>query len=616
MKRLWTLVTAPARGQRRWQVALALVLVAIAPFVVVATLAPQEEGASAAPVALVNLDVPVQEDGTYVAVGKLLTQNLVSADAVDWVLTDTATAEAGLASGDYLAVVTIPEDFSQTATTLGSDAPKASTLTVTTSTAHGYLGGVVAQALASAVPAGVSAELTQQFVAGTLSAFSALNSGIGTAAEGADMIAGGLGQARDGAQLLAEGSAALADGLGTMEQVLATLPESARGLGALTAAGAATSGELALELLGRSAEAAVIDLGQDDTIAKLDALIARIDADPTAEASTLLADLDTIRQHAAEIDHALAGQAAALAKDAGTAGEVAVGAAGIAAISGPVADGLGQLAQAADAAAAGAGQIAGGNEGLAGGLGQLTDGSASLAEGLTQAADSIPAYTTDQQQDIATVVAQPITVDTTNEGGPSTALASSLAALAPIAQWLGAIATFLLVAPFARGALTTAAPARRIAGDGMLVVTAVAVVQALLVWGVLLFADLPADRVALAGGFAVLMALSFAFVHQALVAFLPRAGLIVSIAFLGLQIAAAGTISPQALTPAAAGPLAILPLSVALQGTQDLVGGAVSGVLAAAIGLALWAVIGLLGTIVAVHRARTRSLSMRELARV
>lgn len=616
MKRIWSLVTAPARGQRRWQVGLALVLVALAPFVVVLTLAPQRDSDTTVPVALVNQDVPVKSGDTYLAVGKLLTQNLVSAGAVDWVLTDTVTATTGLADGDFLAVVTIPEDFSQTATTIATDAPTVSTLSVQTSTAHGYVGGVIAQALSTGIPAGVSTQLTQQFLEGTLTAFTDLNTGISAAASGAGGISEGLAAATDGAGLLADGNATLAEGLGTMTGVLAQLPAGARGLGDLTAAGAVASGDLSLRLLGRSAEAGAIDLAQDDTVAALALLADRILADPTAPASSLAADVASLQALAAGIDASLAGQSEALAGDAVTAGEVAVGAGVISALSAPVAEGLGQLSKAAGVATRGAETIAEGGRGLTAGLSALTTGSDSLASGLADAAASIPSYTTTQSADIATVVAKPITVHTTSTGGPATGIASSLATLAPIAQWLGAIATFLIVAPFARGALTTAAPARRIAGDGALVVTALALVQALLVWGALLFSGISGERFAVAGAFAAIMALSFAFVHQALVAFLPRAGLILSITFLGLQIAAAGTLSPQALSPAASGPLSILPLSIALQGTQDLVGGSLHGVLASVTGLALWAVVGLLGTVAAVRRARSRSLSLRELAGV
>ncbi len=616
MKRLWTLVTAPARGQRRWQVGLALVLVMLAPFVVVLTLAPQRDGESTLPVALVNLDTPVEKDSSFMAVGKLLTQNLVESDAVDWVLTNTATAEAGLADGQFLAVVTIPEDFSETASSIATPDPVVSTLTVQTSTAHGYLGGVIAEALSAGIPSGVSTVLTQQYLEGTMTAFTALHDGIGTAADGAAAISSGLGAATEGAQALASGSSMLAQGLGTLTEVLGSLPAGARGLGELTAAGAATSGELALRLAERSAEAALIDVAQDAAVQALADLQAKIAADPTAPASTFAADIDAIAAIAAGVDASIAGSAAALAGNAVTAGEVALGAGVISAISGPVADGLGALADATRVAGQGASTIAQGDQALTEGLQALTEGTGGLATGLAEATASIPSYTDAQRSNIAEVVASPITVEAGSTGGPSSALASTIAALVPIAQWLGAIATFLLVAPFARGALTTAASARRIAADGMLVITAIAVIQSLLVWTALLVTGLPAERIALAGGLAVVIALSFAFVHQALVAFLPRAGLIVSIAFLGLQVAAAGTLSPQALTPAAGGPLAVLPLSIALQGTQDLVGGAAQGVLTSVLGLALWAVLGAIGTVAAVGRARTRSLSVRELARI
>ena len=70
--------------------------------------------------AVVNLDEPVELDGQTVPLGRQLAGGLVSGGSgeekvdtnFDWVLTDEADAKAGLDSGSYAAVVTIPETFS------------------------------------------------------------------------------------------------------------------------------------------------------------------------------------------------------------------------------------------------------------------------------------------------------------------------------------------------------------------------------------------------------------------------------------------------------------------------------------------------------------------------
>lgn len=606
MKRAWTLLIAPGRGLRRWQVVVALALAAIAPLVVVLALVPTR-AAQTVPVALVNQDVPITSGSTPVAAGKLLTQNLISHDAgVDWVLTDAATAASGLTDGNYLAVVTIPSEFSANVATLSSASPVRTQLALATSAQHGYVGQVVADALSTALPAGVSMQLTSQYVGGVLSAFAKLGPGIAQASTAAQTIASGTAQAGTGATQIAAGTQQLSTGLGEIGDVLRKLPAGVRDLGKLTAAGAAASAGLSVDLLGQSASAGSLTQTQRSQVDQITALLAQIDADPTADASTLRARVAAIADSAGTVASGLNGQQGALAREAVTAGGVAAGAAVIAAVSGPVSDGFGKLASGLDGASSGAAQLAQANTTLSSGLGQLATGGDQLSAGLSQAASSIPVYTEEQQQNIASVVAQPITVATDQAAGPTSGQQSTLAMIAPIALWLGAIATFLIVRPFARSALSTPVSALALARDGALVASAVAVVQAVCVWVGFVLLGVPPDRFLAAAGLSLVTAVSFAFVHQALCAFLPRAGLIVSLMALGIQVVAAGTLVLPALAPAAGGPLSILPLSLALQGAQALVGGSLHEVLAALIGLALWAVVGALATLLAIMRARGR----------
>ncbi len=126
MKRAWT-CSSPGRGLRRLAGrSSSSPSPRSAPLVVVLALVPARAGQTV-PVALVNQDVPITSGSTPVAAGKLLTLNLISNDtSVDWVLTDPATAERGaLTDGDYLAVVTIPSDFSANVATLSSSASRA-----------------------------------------------------------------------------------------------------------------------------------------------------------------------------------------------------------------------------------------------------------------------------------------------------------------------------------------------------------------------------------------------------------------------------------------------------------------------------------------------------------
>lgn len=602
MSSVWTLLPAGRRGR---VVAVAVVAVVV-PLLVMLTLVPRPTQ-ERVPVAIVNLDVPIQNGSTPVAAGKLLSENLITADnGIAWTLTDPATADAGLRSGGFAAVVTIPANFSRDVATLGSASPAAAPLSVTTSTRHGYLSGVLAQALAAGLPRQVEAQLTSGYVSGTLGAFAKLNTGISQAASGADELATGVGAAATGAQELAGGARELDAGLGALGGVLRALPEGARGLGVASAAAAANAAALSGSIAQSATDAAALSLAQDLGVADLDVLIALIGDDPFAPASELLDDLQALRAGAADVADDLQGQADRLADDAVDAAALAVGAGGVAAISGPIATGLNQVAAAESSAAAGASALADGLGELSAGLTSASGAAGELAGGLQQAAASIPAYTSEQQQAIATAVASPIQVTTTSVGGPESGLAAAVAVLAPVSLWLGALAIFLIVAPFARAALPTPATAGRIAFDGAGVAVAAAAIQALLVWLGIAVLGVAPDRLGVAFGLSIIVAVAFALFHQALTALFGRTGLIISVLALGLQLVAAGTLGPVTSGTLATTPLAILPLSLALQGGEALVGGSLHEVLRVAVGLLVWALLGFGAAVLGVRRARAR----------
>src|SRR5690625_1055438 len=73
--------------------------------------------------AVVNLDEPVDIDGQLTPLGRVLAAELIGNDTeenFEWILTDEADAARGLDSGAYITVGTIPETFSEAATSLGA----------------------------------------------------------------------------------------------------------------------------------------------------------------------------------------------------------------------------------------------------------------------------------------------------------------------------------------------------------------------------------------------------------------------------------------------------------------------------------------------------------------
>ena len=177
----------------------------------------------------------------------------------------------------------------------------------------------------------------------------------------------------------------------------------------------------------------------------------------------------------------------------------------------------------------------------------------------------------------------------------------------PIGLWLGAMAMFLVFRPFTREALRSTAStgglvARTLARTGLLaLVQAVTVV--LLLHGALgvAWSVLPQTL-----AFAALLALAFTAIHAFLTVALGRAGMLVSLVLVALQLAASGGLYPvevlsgpfQAISP-------FLPLTWAVQGMQLIVAGASGGAVAAAAGMvALFGLGGVIGTLLVVARRR------------
>ncbi|MBB2976094.1 putative membrane protein [Microbacterium endophyticum] len=601
MSALWSMVGAPEVGARRTRVLIVVAVAVLAPLLIVLALVPRSADQSI-PVAVVNLDVPVglTTDSPVIA-GKLLTENLVTTDnGVDWTLTDTATASTGLDDGTYVAVVTIPTDFSKSVATISSDTPAAATISVKTSTAHGYAGGVIADAVAERIPNGVSTTITTAYISGTLDSFAQLHTGIGEIGGGLSKIADDTDAASTGAGTIAGYSEDLATGLADIRDVLGLLPDGARDLGRLSADGAAGSAQLAEALGERSLRASELAAAQTLTADALAELEAAIRADPTAPMSDLLGTVVALQDEVDGMASQLYEQGGSLANDAEYAVGVAAADAVLADVSGPVARGLttldGYVGDTAEVSEA----IGTGIATLSTDLGELGAATGTVVDDLDTISADIPDYSAAQQKSIAAVVSTPITADVTSVAGPTTARAATLGAVVPVALWLGALATFLVVAPFSRTRLTTAVSALRIAADSAMVAVAVGFVQAVLVWIAIVIVGIPATRLGVAFAFTVVAAMAFALLHQALVALMGRAGLVVSVVALGLQLVASGTLAPHSSESA----LGFLPLSLALQGAQALVGGSLHAVLSAAIGLAIWGVIAALLTVAAVARAR------------
>lgn len=456
--------TTGARPSRRRTTATVAGL-ALVPALVAATLAwglhDPADDLDRIEAAVVSLDEPVTIDGELVPLGRQVVAALTAGVGLDgeplevqgaptgisWTLTDEAGARAGIDSGRYAAVVTIPEDFSAAATSLSAEDPadaSTATIDVQTSDDGPVADSAVAGAVGTVVAGTLGDELTTTYVDNLYVGFSdvatsltdaaagagelrdgsgELADGLARSGDGAEALADGLDELSDGTSQLAtgtgelasgagagaDGAEALADGLDQLRDGTATLPADTRAL-ADGADGVATgTGELA-EQLGLLADG--LDTAADgaaalpDGTGQLAELAGVVDtgvtglATGTAGVSTLaeqalVACADGGGEQCTLVLQQLAGTATGVAAGAEELTAATVGlAAGTTALDEqvtPLPAGLREAADGAQAAADGTGQLATGAQELADGSDALADGVPALASGIAASADGAEA---------------------------------------------------------------------------------------------------------------------------------------------------------------------------------------------------------------------------------
>ncbi len=173
--------------------------------------------------AIVNNDEGVKLDDQFVPLGRQLAGGLVKGEEgvenFDWVLTDDADAKAGVQSGEYAAVVTIPADFSKQATSFSADDTaqvEPATIDVQVSQIRGIADGVVAQFITAAATNAMNTELTKQYLDNIYIGFNDTGKQFTTVADAAGKLSDGASKLSDGLDQTSTGTGELADGLGQL----------------------------------------------------------------------------------------------------------------------------------------------------------------------------------------------------------------------------------------------------------------------------------------------------------------------------------------------------------------------------------------------------------------
>jgi putative membrane protein len=542
--------SAPRRRRwLRWGALGAVVLVPLAfAGLFVSALAQSDTAIDTIPAAIVNQDSLVSTtapDGTTTPVfagRQLVTELTGGSKGFDWTITNEKDAKKALADGTIYAVLTVPKNFSSSILSLSSPHPQQAKLAITTDDAHSYLTGAVAQSVGSSMASAFGNAVTSQYIAGIYSSIGQLGSSLGTAADGATDLSKGVASYTGGVD-------SLAGGLGTLDSGASKL--TALGQGVSTYTGGVSQLAQALVAANAQLQADPLDPGALGTVNAI-----------SAQLSTAAASGATLSQQAAS---GIDGIQGGIAKSAAGAAELAKNSAG------------------------------------------LTSGANSLAAGLAEGAARLPSADATQAAATAKVAADPVGV-TVSRDNPIDHIGQVIATFfVPLGLWVGALAVFLVLRPVTRRALSSTAAGGRLVFSALARALIVTGAQALLLVGLLhlslgvAWSALPATL-----GFSLLMAFAFTAFHYLLTIGLGRAGLVVSLFLLAVQVTSTGGLYPiQLLATPFQWISPLLPLTYGVQGVQGITAGGDPGsVVAAAAVLLAFGVGSVLVSVLAIRRTR------------
>ena len=190
------------------------------------------------PVAFVNEDKGASLNGKSLNVGESVEKKLKDNHDLGWEFVSKQQADEGVNSGHFYAVVTIPSDFSQKATSITESEPQQAVINFTTTPAKNYIGSLVSNQAAAKVKSSVSEQITQAYAKGILENLDKLGMGLDTAANGASTLHDGLGRLQSGTQTYVGGVKQLAVNQQSLTGGLAQLSDGSRklqaGLGQLS----------------------------------------------------------------------------------------------------------------------------------------------------------------------------------------------------------------------------------------------------------------------------------------------------------------------------------------------------------------------------------------------
>ena len=186
------------------------------------------------PVAVVNLDKPVEYNGKTLAIGNAMEETLLNNKTMAFKKETKKQAETGLQDGTYYMVITIPEDFSQNAATLTAKEPKKMVLSYETNPGKNYISSKLSESAMKEIKNSITSEVTRTYAQATFEQLSDIGNGLQQAADGTTDIANGEQKLVDGSneiknnlEKLKNGAAQLNSGANALQQGIISYTDGA-----------------------------------------------------------------------------------------------------------------------------------------------------------------------------------------------------------------------------------------------------------------------------------------------------------------------------------------------------------------------------------------------------
>ncbi|MEO6943921.1 MAG: YhgE/Pip family protein [Lacisediminihabitans sp.] len=551
-------------ARRRWLRWLTLGAVVLVPLafagLFVSALPKSDTALDRIPAAIVNQDTLVYTtaaDGTKSPVfagRQLVTELTGGAAGFDWTITNEKAAKKALADGSVYAILTVPKNFSTSILSLTSKDPQQAKLAIKTDDAHSYLTGALAQTVGDGMANTFGKAVTEQYISGLYSSLGDIGGAFSSAADGATQLSDGVGKYTAGVNSLAGGLGSLSAGASKLTQLSGGVTSYTNGVSQLAQA-------LAQANAGLQA-----DPGNPTAVATVNAISAQLTGAAASGA--------TLSQQTTS---------------------------GIRGIQGGISQ-----------SASGAAQLATGSAGLG-------EGASSLASGLQSGAAKIPPADSKASAATAKIASDPVGITVTHDNRIAKIGQVVATFFVPLGLWIGALAVFLVLRPVTRRALASTATGSRLVLSALAKASAVTVAQALLLVGLLHLAlGVSWISLPLTLGFSILTALAFTAFHYLLTVGLGKAGLVVSLFVLAVQITSTGGLYPIQLLAAPFQWISpLLPLTYGVQGMQGIIAGGDAGpVIGAMVTLLAFGVGSVLVSLLAIRRTRRVQNLLMALPRV